>query len=246
MPSITSEKQRVDAAGRAFAGSRKQIQFYVNEDAASLNHAINQALGYKLTLEWVSPLESVHYQEHKDVSFLNVVGMTRFSQELKAFWPKGGPSWDALARVKATTEGVLLLEAKSHIPEMYAGGCKATPESLEKISASLAATKAWLGVNPALDWLGRSSYRLENRTRNGSLYQMANRIAHLYFFREVLGIEAWLVNLCFLDDPHSPTSQASWDSGLSEVKRNLGLTTVPFAVDVFLPGRVSEWPTHGS
>jgi hypothetical protein len=64
---------------------------------------------------------------------------------------------------------------------------------------------------------------------------MANRIAHLYFFREVLGIDAWLVNLCFVDDRHCRTAQPEWELGLAEAKRNMGITTVPFEADVFLP-----------
>jgi hypothetical protein len=87
----------------------------------------------------------------------------------------------------------------------------------------------------AVNWRGRYQYHLGTKMRIGCLYQMANRITHLYFFREVLGIDAWFVNLCFVDDRHCPTAQPEWELGLAEAKRNMGIATVPFAADVFLP-----------
>jgi hypothetical protein len=110
-----------------------------------------------------------------------------------------------------------------------------SPNSLQMIDASIARTKEWLGVDAAVNWRGRYQYHVEAKMRTGCLYQMANRIAHLYFFREVLGIDAWLVNLCFVDDRHCRTAQPEWELGLAEAKRNMGITTVPFEADVFLP-----------
>ncbi len=70
----------------------------------------------------------------------------------------------------------------------------------------------------------------------GNLYQSANRYAHLYFFRQVIGTEAWLANIFFLNDPHSPTSTHEWQSAIHQAKQELRLSAdeVPYAVDVFL------------
>lgn len=66
--------------------------------------------------------------------------------------------------------------------------------------------------------------------------QSANRLAHLYLVRELLGCSAWLVNLYFLNDPIGPVDQDDWKAELINVKASLGLTSsVPFAIDVFLP-----------
>jgi hypothetical protein len=79
-----------------------------------------------------------------------------------------------------------------------------------------------LSIDPQADW-------------KWPLYQSANRIAHLYFFREILGIEAWLVNIYFTHDPHSPTTRSAWQSGIAQVKKSLGTAEVPHCADVFLP-----------
>lgn len=50
-------------------------------------------------------------------------------------------------------------------------------------------TKHFLQAEPGCDWTER-------------FYQYANRLAFLYFLREVNGIEAYLVFLYFLNDPH--------------------------------------------
>jgi hypothetical protein len=236
MRKVAVRQKPCDTSGRASAGSRRQIQTYVNEKPATLSRAIEDAFGHQLQLRWVSPLKTDRYQEYKDLEFLKIVGMGKYEQKLKEFWPNGGPRWDALACIESEAGGVLLVEAKSHIPEMYAGQCKATStNSLRMINASIADTKDWLAVDPAVDWQGSYSYRVKARVRKGYLYQSANRIAHLYFFREVLRIDAWLVNLCFVDDPHSRTTQVEWQLGLAEAKRNLGIGIVPFTADVLLP-----------
>ena len=71
---------------------------------------------------------------------------------------------------------------------------------------------------------------LEGRTLSSR-----NRLAHLYFVREILHIDAWLVNVYFTADPHSPTSQAEWDVAVPDVKEALGISKIPFYADVYLP-----------
>ncbi len=121
--------------------------------------------------------------------------------------------------------GVLLVEAKSHVPEIFGNGRGAeAASSIEKIEQAIVATKEWLHISQQADW-------------TGPLYQSANRIAHLYFFTEFLSIEAWLVNVYFIDD-HSilnPTSRTMWESGIADVKKSLGIRVVPHCADVFLP-----------
>ena len=133
----------------------------------------------------MSPLAADMYSEYRDSEFLERVGLGVLKSRLLEFWPQGGPCWDALARIEG---GCLLIEAKSHVPEIYGGGCEASPESRQKIHSALDATKAWLGVSPEVDWAGR-------------LYQSANRYACLYFLREIARVQAFLVNVYFVGDP---------------------------------------------
>jgi hypothetical protein len=224
-------KARADAQGRAFKGSQLQVQIYVNRRQQELERKVREeleTLDQKTErFEWVSPLEVERFVEYQDVAFLRAVGLERLAPKLAAFWPaRGGPVWDGLARVHlhAGGQGVLLLEGKSYPKELYGSGCTAKADrSKQLIRSSLEQTQAWLGLPVGADrWLGR-------------LYQSANRLAHLYFLREVVGIEAWLVHACFIDDTdHVPIAEDAWRRGLEEADRELGLAeSSPFAGAVF-------------
>ena len=180
---------------------------------------------------WTSPLESEGFKEFQDEDFLRAVGLGRFSQPLRGFWPRRGPVWDALAIVGGLPGeqrlGVLLVEGKSYPGEVYGPGCQARSTASRKmINSSLDKTKQWLDVDSGRDWLG-------------PLYQSANRLAHLYWLREELRVPAWLVNLYFVDDPRSPTNVSEWRAHVTQVTRELGLPTQrqPYLGHVVLPAR---------
>jgi len=220
---------RVDGDGRAYAGSQLQIQIYANRRGRELSEHVCDVLpglSSDTPIHWVSPVEAEKFVEYQDSMFLRKLGLTEHSSALRTFWPRGGPVWDALAVVVGTPQGSILVEAKSHAPEVYGSGCQAKGESRRKIEAALAETKQWLGVSSDTDWMG-------------PLYQSANRIAHLYFLREVLNIPAWLVNVYFVDDPHSPTTREQWETAIGQVRTDLGLTKfeVPHMGEVFLKAR---------
>jgi hypothetical protein len=234
---VNERIRRVDNLGRAYAGSQLQIQLWVNRRSTELTQAVLAALpslaSLKSRIRWVSPLEGARFAEYQDRDFLRAAALERCASELRRFWPRGGPVWDALAAVEnlrtPDCRGVLLVEAKSHVSEVYGGGCKATARSRKRIEEALELTRRWLGAPSDADW-------------TGALYQSANRLAHLYFFREVMGVPAWLVNVYFIDDPHSPTSRAEWEAALVGIKAQLGLAgiTVPYATNLFL-----EAGSHG-
>jgi len=219
--------------GRAQHGSQRQLQDYVNHDPEALNQAILQSLPQKLqallpVIVWVSPVAKDNYAEYRDTDFLKAVGLAEFGPDLAKFWPCGGPVWDALGILTPSAEThtlphVLLVESKSHIPEIYSNGCQAGPNSHAQIEKSLNETKQFYSAAPSADWLG-------------PLYQSANRLAHLYFVRHRLNRPVWLINVYFLDDPYRPTCQADWQSELPKVKAALGLTQpVHGAIELFLP-----------
>lgn len=222
------DRSRVDANGRASAGSQQQIQTYINDSAEAFSKAIAESLSGDLPssarIQWVSPLIREEYAEYHDGDFLRVLGMQQHASELSAFWPKGGPCWDALARVSFSDGhcGCVLVEAKSHVSEIYGNGCRASDASRQQICEALRRAKEWLGGAPEADWTGK-------------LYQSANRYAHLYFLRVIAGIDAFLVNVYFVNDRHNPTTIQEWKPAISEVKQQLGLVRpVPFSSEVFL------------
>jgi hypothetical protein len=56
-------------------------------------------------------------------------------------------------------------------------------------------------------------------------YQYANRIAHLYLLRELNGIDAELVLLCFLNDSemNGPSRDRQWHDAFKVVERSIGI-----------------------
>jgi hypothetical protein len=228
---MPSSKSRVDARGRAFAGSQKWIQYFVNWPRKALNDAVLAAVPslreFNGVLEWVSPLEKDKFKEYHDEEFLTRVGAAEHIGQLRSFWPRRGPCWDALAKVhNDAQQGVVLVEAKSYPGEMLSGGCYAREISRKTINRSINATKLHLAANPVADWLGPR-------------YQCANRLAHLFFFREVVRVPAWLIQVCFTNDPRSRTTEAEWRYALGVASAELGLKHMEseFSAVVFLEAK---------
>lgn len=217
-PTREPDRRRVDEQGRAHKGSQRQVQTYVNWRTHELNQAIAETLGdlRDAHVEWVSPLQGDGFREYRDLDFLTHLGLEHHAQSLGQFWPVRGPVWDALALVHLRASdrpAALLVEAKSYPGEMYGGGAKATARgSVDKIRAALEQTQLWLGVPPDPDpWLG-------------SLYQHANRLAHLYWLNEVAGVRAWLAYLLFVDDhDHRPSTRDLWRIAVKNADRELRL-----------------------
>lgn len=216
------KQSRVDPLGRAFKGSRLQIQTYANVLTDRLNEGMRGAFPNLGPLTWVSPLASEMYTEYLDEAFLSVMGLPHLVDNLAEFWPRRGPNWDALA---VTGDSVLLVEAKSYPAEAKTRS-GASEGSLEWIKRSLLETANWLGLSelPRTWWDG--------------YYQGANRLAHLYFLREACGIEAYLAFVNFVDDPtHNPTAIGVWEVAEVQYLNALGLDGLPpAAAFVYLPG----------
>ncbi len=231
--------------GRAMRGSQRQIQDYVNSNQPVLDHAIVSALPARIQensprIGWVSPLASDGFLEYRDNEFLSALGLGHLAKDLARFWPQSGPSWDALGILKTSLPNTLpislLVEAKSHVPEVYGNGCQAVAASRELIEKSLHAASKWCGAREQADWMG-------------PLYQSANRLAHLYFLREIARRPAFLVNLYFLDDSIAPTNRDTWKLALAEIKTQLGLSqSPPGLIEIFLPAlnHTGEVPDNGS
>ena len=174
-------------------------------------------------IEWISPLPP-NFTEYKDQKFIDLLNITLDKVPLKDFWPSGGPVWDAFSRT--SDNKVFLVEAKAHIPEINSSESGANPVSLDLISKSLKETQSFLNANPQIDW-----------TR--SFYQYTNRIAHLYLLRELNNIDAYLLNIYFINETHmdSPSDVKEWKGALSLLKTHLGINRTkltPYMKDLFI------------
>jgi hypothetical protein len=163
------------------------------------------------------------WSEYRDAGLLLQLKRPALVDNLAAFWPTGGPQWDALGTT--SSGGVILVEAKAHLSEL-ASSCGAGDSSLKVIRESLSKTKTAMGVSESADWLT-------------GFYQYANRLAHLQFLRDH-SVEANLVFVYFCGDTemNGPSDADHWKELLQPVYSQLGLRTDLSAhgvVSVFIP-----------
>ena len=220
-------------------GSLAWTQTLVNAYPRQLNAAVGPVVGIDSgTIEWVSPLASDEHAEFRDQGFLDRLGIVLERVPLPDFWPAGGPQWDALAKAPGR---VLMVEAKAHLPEMTSS-CAAGPRSLPRIRASLDLVRQAIGADGASDW-------------TAPYYQYANRLAHLHLLRELNGIDAELVLLCFLNDVdmRGPSTPGEWMAGFDRVQHHLGIRPHPLLdhvhhvfVDVRTIGRPETAVCHSA
>lgn len=210
---------------KATRGSQRWLQELVNQKPELLCDLLRPQLGLSVTdsITWLSPRKSDDYAEYRDETFLELLSIRLNNRPLHAFWPSGGPQWDALG--KTSRGGILLVEAKAHISELTSK-CQAGPASLALIQQSLAETGRFWGVASAAAW-------------SQKYYQHANRLAHLYLLRQVNGIPAWLIFLYFVnaEDVDGPSSASDWHSAIETVHAHLGLTQAllgPYVIVAFV------------
>lgn len=106
-------------------------------------------------------------------------------------------------------------------------GTKAGEQSLALINQSLDEVKTGLGIGAQIDW-------------TKTYYQYANRVAHLYYLRELNEIKAFLINVFFIGD-HSvngPASIKEWQVPIEQTKKLLWLDhpniLQPYMFDLFI------------
>lgn len=223
------DPSRVDNSGLAFKGSHLQMQLYANSESHTLEQEVVRIgiVPEGATLRWISPLEIDHYTEYRDIKFLERLSLQEHTSQLRDFWPSGGPCWDGLARWWVDDRsGVLLFEAKSYPEETNSRMMARAESSIRRIADALGETAEWLGL------------KATPRSWFSGFYQTANRLAHLYFLRELCGVDADLVFLLVVDDPtHRRTAPGAWETAWSEMWGRMGLDGPPPSTHALvLPG----------
>jgi len=197
--------------------SEHWLRVAVNEHQEMLNSRISSLFGWSADerITWLSPVRSDEYAEYFDQEFLDKLGVSQLKVPLTDFWPRSGPRWDGLAKTESGK--LILVEAKAYIEEAVEYGTRARLEPRKNIRRAL--TKA------------RKAYRAAKGARwEFPFYQYANRLAHLYFLRELNGLDAYLLFLYFADArdvPHPCTAQ-HWQGAVRLIEKCLGLGTHPY------------------
>lgn len=193
-------------------GSLRDSQALVNRFADFFTSKIKEQIIIKSErIDWVSPLKDDDYAEYRDNGFIEKIRIQKnLKLSLNDFWPKRGPQWDALGRGKDNE--LFLVEAKANIEEIVSPETKATGKALDLIRKSLDASQKYLTGNNKADW-------------SGTFYQYTNRLTHLYFFRVLNKLPAYLVFVYFIGDDSvsGPRSIEEWNAALTIMKRYLGL-----------------------
>jgi hypothetical protein len=209
--------------GKEEKGSKRWIQDIVNRCPSSLDSNIrkNGFLPEGMSISWKSPLVHDDYAEYRDEGFLEILDLSAHKEDLRQFWPKRGPQWDALG-IQRDLRRYYLVEAKANIPELGSSCQAEDPNSIHLIEKSLVQA---LGIAPNLPW-------------QQGFYQYANRLAHLYFLREIAKVDAVLVLVYFLNDrTHLPTSVEAWHGALTLQKKLMCIssrTLLKSACEVFV------------
>ena len=199
---------------RGYRGSKLHMQDAVVDRQAGLSAAIRDALptlrGHRL--RWVSPLATDDYAEFYDGAFLDALGLGEHREALRAL---RGPNWDALAVAEGPDAGVVLVEAKAHVGETpQPDRCWASSSrSRALIESSLTRARGHLGVSAALpSWTGHH-------------YQVANRLAHVWWLHAERRVPTWLVFLGFTESPDWPDALTpeGWKIQVATALSSLGV-----------------------
>lgn len=176
-----------------------------------LDTAIAEAFGWHDALiDWRSPRQDDDFAEYYDQAFLDRLGVSELTMPLDEFWPKSGPRWDGLA---LTIDGrLILVEAKAHIDEAVDYRSKASPDALRRIEERLNEAKAAFHASKDACW-------------HVPFYQMANRLAHLYYLAGIKGKDAYLVFIDFANAPDvpEPATCQEWQGAVRLAHKCLGL-----------------------
>lgn len=187
----------------------------INDKTELLNDYLyeNKIVQRNEAIEWLSPILKDNYAEYYDEEFLNKLGIDYNSLKipLNNFWPKSGPRWDGIGRTNSNK--YFLIEAKAHIEETVDYSTGATSKiSIDLINKSIKEAKDKYSNNKMAYW-------------QKPFYQYANRLAHLYFLKELNGIDTYLIFIYFCNatDVDKPTSKDEWNGHIRTVEKVLAL-----------------------
>lgn len=190
-------------------GSQYWLQSLVDGNDSRLCDPIAEFAGVpNESVSWLSPRQADEWAEYRDHAFLDLLNLKADKFPLEEFWPSKGPQWDALGLADGMP---ILVEARAHLNEMLSPACGASLESRATITRSLFRVQSELKIASQIDWLGVG-------------YQYTNRLAHLFFLRELNGIPAHLVFVYICDDPTltAPVSKPEWEGAVRLFESMLG------------------------
>ena len=173
-------------------GSEFQLMRFLGHHRQDLNKMIKDATGESGDIQWLD----FPYDDNRISGDGELKGIKCFQQRLnnyedikkrwKKFWPQTGTAmnWDGVFTIGDTW---FFVEAKAHKEECFQKCSASSKESKSIIIDAFKRTRGWLGATKTKnDWI------------NTDCYQLANRLAFLYFCNQC-GIKAKLVYIGFVN-----------------------------------------------
>jgi hypothetical protein len=189
----------------------------INNNSDLLNDYLinNQIIHKSESIEWLSPIAKDDFAEYYDEEFMDRLNINKNTLQipLRDFWPKSGPRWDGLGRTN--TNKYFLIEAKAYIEESVDYSTGATSElSIDLINTSISNTKSYYSNSKKAYW-------------HMPFYQYANRLAHLYYLKELNQLNAYLIFIYFCNAPDvdRPTNKDEWIGHIRTVEKVFALNS---------------------
>jgi hypothetical protein len=238
-PTISNTLATVQPAVAAGKGSQRRLQEWIDWRADELRRRLAEWRSLEEwragPVKWIAPVRDEGFKELRDDLWAKA-DLPPPTPQADGFWPRRGPAWDAVATIAGPDdqEGILLVEAKSHVAELESPATKAGKKSRPVIQAALDETKAFIGAPPNAPWLD-------------TYYQVANRLAFLYYLRVRRSLPAWLLSIYFVGDSFEsrnativgPTTADGWAEAIHQAEATLMLPAKhplsPYASHLFLP-----------
>ena len=171
-------------------GSEFQLMRFLGHHREELNMLIQNATRQYGDIKWLDfPYDDNRISGDGEWKGINCFCKHEQFAEIKAkwnnFWPQGGTSmnWDGIFTIGDTWYSV---EAKAHKDESYQK-CGASVDSKVIIDKAFNKTIQWLNAQPKNKWI------------NSDCYQLANRLAFMYFCNKECGIKTRLLYIGFVN-----------------------------------------------
>lgn len=205
-------------------GSEFQLMRFLGHHRQELNKMIKNATGESENIQWLDfPFDDNKISGDGEWKGINCFKLLENKDDFKAikskwkdFWPQRGTAmnWDGIFRIGKKW---FFVEAKAHEEECFQK-CNSTHSvSRKTISDAFEKTKGWLDAT-----------KTENQWIDTDCYQLANRLAFLYFCKEICGIDAGLVYIGFVNGYRSKKDEVidscRWKEIWEKELETLGLT----------------------
>ena len=175
-------------------GSEFQLLRFLGHHRNELDSLIKNEIGTEEPIEWKDfPHDESRISgdgEWKGIDvFQHFLAKDKYNdikKKWKEYWPQSGTamSWDGVFRIGDIW---YFVEAKAHKEESYQKCKSISEESKNTIRSAFKDTQLWLGVNEEKKWI------------DTNCYQLANRLAFLYFCEQKCGIKAKLIYIGFIN-----------------------------------------------